>query len=202
MLKLERECIIGLDVSTTCVGLSLMDLNGKLIDIDYILFPKSSKKLGKVTIYKKAELFFEFIQKYKDYKIKHIFIEEPLKNGPNINTTILLAKFNGIVSQKMFELFSVEPEHISVYDARFIFFPEYVKTDVKKKKDVLSFPKDVDKKKLVHDKVSWMEPQIIWQRDKYYTLIDPNFDMADSYCVSKSGLYLHNYIKEIPIFKL
>ena len=201
----EKEYCLGLDISTKTIGVTLMDITGKLIDISHISLPATSKKNGVITIYDRADYFKKAIEYYKNFNIKYIFVEEPLKNGPNINTTILLAKFNGIVSQAMYEMFKVTPEHITVYDARFIFFPEFVRTDTKKKKngivetkEVLSFPKDADKKKLVYDKVSWLEPQVNWCYSKYLNLKTENFDRADSYVVAKAGLYLNKFINFIP----
>ena len=194
--------ILGFDVSTKTCGVTLMDLTGKLIDMDYISFPKKSKKNGNVTIYQKVDFFAQAVEKYKSYNIKHIFIEEPLKNGPNIGTTILLAKFNGMLSQKLYEFFGLEPEHITVYESRFIFFPEYVvKKMVKKKKEkieveeiTLSFPKDADKKQLVFDKVSWLEPQMVWAYNKHFNIKEENYDMGDSYVVARAGLTINNYV--------
>ena len=44
-------------------------------------------------------------------------------------------------------------------------------------------PKDVDKKKLIWDKVNKREPQINWLLDKKGQLKKENFDMSDSYTV-------------------
>jgi len=201
----EKEYAIGLDISTKVIGITLMDTNGKLIDITHIKLPVTSKKNGLITIYDRADYFKKGIEFYKTFNIKHIYIEEPLKNGPNINTTILLAKFNGIVSQTMYEMFKVVPEHITVYEARYIFFPELIRIDTTKKKngtietkEVLSFPKDIDKKKLVYDKVSWLEPQVNWCYSKYLNLKNENFDRADSYVVVKAGLFINKFINNIP----
>lgn len=203
MFKEGVQYVIGLDVSTATTGVTLMDLSGKLIDMFYISFPKKSKKNGVMSIYQKVDFFTSSIEKYKDYNIKHIFVEEPLKNGPNINTTILLAKFNGMVSQKMYEMFGVEPEHLTVHECRSIFFPEYIRTEIKKGevKHVLSFPKDADKKKLVFDKVSWLEPQVLWEWSKNFVLKNENFDMADSYVVSRAGLTVNKYVGEITDYE-
>lgn len=201
-----KDTIIGLDVSSKTIGLTLMDVSGKLLDISHISFPKTSKKNGEITIYHKADFFKNTIEDYlMDYDLKHIFIEEPLKNGPNIGTTILLAKFNGVVSQIMWELYGIMPEHITVHDCRKIFFPEFLKEETKTKKKTgkketkitLSFP-DGDKKQFVFDKVAWLEPQIKWEYNKLGQLDVENYDRADSYVVAKAGLLLKGLISNIP----
>ena len=196
---IEKEYVIGLDISTTTIGITIMDIEGRLIEINHVSFPKASKKISKLTIYERADFFQNTLIAYKNYNIKHIFVEEPLKNGPNINTTILLAKFNGIISHIMYKIFKVEPSHITVYDARKLFFPEYIIKTIKKGVDIetLSFPKDCDKKQLVFEKVSWLEPQISWVYTKYFNLEVESYDRADSYVVCKAGLLLNGYIKNI-----
>lgn len=200
---IQNSYLIGLDISTATIGITLMDCNDRLIEIDYVSFPKKSKKNPQLSIYDKAEYFKKTIKKYESFNIKHIFIEEPLKNGPNINTTILLAKFNGIISQIMFEKFKIEPEHITVYESRKSFFPELIIFKKVKNEiiETLSFPKDCDKKKIVWDKVSWLEPHAKWDWTKFFKLKIENYDMADSYVVAKSGLLKKGYITEIPKLK-
>lgn len=197
---LEKKYVIGLDVSTAVIGITICDLEGKLVEINSITLPKASKKFGKPSIYDKADYFKKALASYENYNILHVYIEEPLKNGPNINTTILLAKFNGIVSQIMYETFNVAPIHITVYDARKIFFPEFI---VNKKvkgvmQEVLSFPKDSDTKKLVFDKVTWLEPHVPVILSKFFNIKVENYDRADSYVVTKAGLFSGGYIKIIP----
>lgn len=191
--------VLALDVSTSTIGYTIMDLSGRLHHIYYVNPPKTSKKNGEISIYDKVDYFVEQMQEFKDLNIKHIFVEEPLKNGPNINTTILLAKFNGMISHKMYEMFGVQPEHLSVHECRSLFFPEYISQKKVKGviKNVLSFPKNVDKKKLVYDKVHWIEPHIQWPMKKNFSLKVESFDMADSYVVAKSGLLKSEYITKI-----
>ncbi len=202
---IKKYCI-GLDVSTRTIGITLMDSDGKLIDISHLSFPKTSKKNGFISIYDKADLFRETIKEYlKNFHISYIFIEEPLKNGPNVGTTILLAKFNGIVSHIMWEVFKIIPQHITVHDARKIFFPEYIIEEKTKKKktgeieikNILRFPEG-DKKQIIFDKVAYLEPHVKWEYNKLGALDTENYDRADSYVVSKAGLYLNNLIIEIP----
>ncbi len=192
--------VMGLDVSTKTVGVTILDLTGKLKEIDYISFPKSSKKNGDVDIYDKVVYFRNKMNEYKQkYSVKHIYIEEPLKNGNNMNTTMILCKFNGMISQEVYNIFEVKPIHHSVHDLRKAFFPEYVKLKKEKGviKEVLSLPTTMDKKKLVLEKVNNIAPFIKWVRDKNLLLKEENYDMADSFVVAMSGLLLSQYITKI-----
>jgi len=186
--------IIGLDISTSTVGITILNESGQLEAMTYIKPPKTSKKNGEVNIYNKVEYTVSKIKEVAEqYNIKYIFIEEPLKNGNNVNTTVLLAKFNFMVAQKMRDLFKITPIHITVHDVRKYYFPEYVTTKKEKGeiKETLSFPKDVDKKVLIFNKVK-TEIKYDWVYDKKGKRIEENYDMTDSYIVAKVGL---NYFR-------
>jgi hypothetical protein len=95
---------------------------------------------------------------------------------------------NGIeinkATKELVELFETE------HEARKKFFPEFV-TEKKVKGEiqrVLSFPKDVDKKEIVWNKVATLEPFVDWVRDTKGKLKVENFDMADSYVVACAGM--------------
>ena len=197
----KKGTVLGLDISTSTIGVTLMYDDGTLEDMWYIKPPKTNKKNGEVDMYDKIDYVGEVFNNLKTmgYVFKYVFIEEPLKNGPNINTTILLATFNGMLSQKIKEIFNTKPIHISVHEARLLFFPEYIKTNIVKGvlKETLSFPQGLDKKKVVFDKVTYFEPYFEWVRRKDLSLKTENYDMADSYVVAKSGLMKLGLIKKI-----
>ena len=87
----NKEIILSLDVSTTCIGICLL-LNdgsdyGKIIELTHIN-PKSSKKKanGIEEIFLKKRCFEEYIQKFKNFNITKAVIEEPLLSSNNQNT--------------------------------------------------------------------------------------------------------------------
>jgi hypothetical protein len=53
-----------------------------------------------------------------------------------------------------------------------------------------AYPKDIDKKRVVWEKVSKREPKISWLLDKKGQLKKENFDMSDAYTVCLS--YAHS----------
>ena len=122
----------------------------------------------------------------------------------------MLLRFNGMISRSVYEILGVVPEFISSYDARKFGFPDlmeirktkrngqaYTEKEISKKKPVLfgGYPYDIDKKEVILEKVSDIEPQITWIYDKKKKLAKENFDMADAYvcCVGymrKEGFWL------------
>lgn len=198
------KLILGLDVSTKTIGIALFeDLGnkGKLKLLHHVspkIKPKPKDKMQELC--EKARVFEEeFLNKYADVGISRVIIEEPLLRSNNVNTVATLLRFNGMVSRSVYDTLGVVPEFISSYDSRKYAFPElmairthnkkgepYSEKEIAKKNPVLfgAYAWDIDKKIVVWEKVSDLEPQITWLYTKTKTLKAENFDMSDSYtCV-------------------
>lgn len=212
--KNSNGFILGLDVSTKTIGISLFEdfgTNGKLRLLHHVtpvVKPKPTNKMGE--LFEKAKIFEEeFLLKYKDIGITKVIIEEPLLRSNNVNTVATLLRFNGIISRAVYDILGVIPDYISSYDARAHAFPDlmqkrtvnkkgepYSQKELEKLKPVLfgAYDYDIDKKVVIFDKVSELEPQIIWLYDKKQKLKKENYDMCDSLtCVlgkqRKDGLW-------------
>jgi hypothetical protein len=181
----EEYYLLGLDVSTKTIGISLFNNKGELLELTHIS-PKAKPEPKTKTeeLIKKSDLFYDFIQKYKTLNIKHVVIEEPLLRSNNVNTVGTLLRFNGMITKICYDVIGVVPEYISTYEARKYAFPEFMQPGSTGKLVLFGgLPKDVDKKKLIWDRVSKREPQINWLLDKKGQLKKENFDMSDSYTV-------------------
>jgi len=196
--------ILGLDVSTKTIGISLFEDNGdggKLQMLTHITPKVKPKPKDNIELLiKKAQIFqFEFLEKYSDIDISRVIIEEPLVRSNNVNTVATLLRFNGMICRSVYEVLNLVPEFISSYDARKFAFPElmeirkvnkkgepYSEKEIEKKQPVLfgGHPFDVDKKQIIWEKVNEREPQIVWVYDRHQRLSKENFDMTDAYaCV-------------------
>ena len=203
----------SLDVSTTNVGCSLWNENGKLIELKHLALKTDKDIAVDDRDIEKAEVFKEYCIAYKQRieselngEIVHVFIEAPLSNTPkNINTTALLLGFNGIARYILFEVFGIIPTKISVYDSRKLFCPELIHTSRKKNRktgeieviETVSFPEKYlkEKKLYIWEKVAKLEPQIEWFYTKNNTLKDMCYDLSDSYCVGYAGMKLLGIVK-------
>ena len=121
--------ILGLDVSTKTIGISLFEdfgESGKLQLLTHITPKvKPNPKDNIELLIKKAQIFqFEFLEKYSDIDIKRVIIEEPLVRSNNVNTVATLLRFNGMICRSVYEVLNIIPEFISSYDARKFAFPE------------------------------------------------------------------------------
>ena len=189
--------VIGLDVSTKTIGIALFECDGKLLELTHItpvIKPKPETKLEE--LFKKVDAFEKLITRYIELDIERVIIEEPLLNSNNVYTVATLLKFNGMISKVVSEVLNVIPEFISSNDARRYAFPELVQKrttkkdgtplaekQIEKNDPVLfgGFPFDVDKKQIIWEKVSELQPQIVWEYDKKGKLKKENFDMTDSF---------------------
>lgn len=212
-----NKIIMGLDISTKCIGVTLL-LNdgseyGKVIEVTHIR-PKVDKDCNGVgALLSKQAVFEEFIKSYKKYDIDEIIIEEPLmKSSKSVETVAVLMKYNGMITSSIYRIFGKVPKYISSYDARKYAFPTllairkrnkagvaypYKKLlkDVKDSKLVLfgSMPFDVDKKSLLQGLVSDTYPEIEWVYGKNGALKTENYDASDSMIVALGYMHMVNY---------
>jgi len=208
-----EKYIWSLDISTTNVGCSLWDENGKLIELKHLALKTDKEMAVEGRDVQKAEVFKIYCMDYKmrilnelNGEIVTIFVEAPLQQTPkNINTTALLLGFNGMARYILYEVFDIIPIKINVYDCRKSFCSELVHTTQKKNRktgkleviETLSFPEKYlkEKKLYIWEKVAKLEPQIEWFYTKNDTLKDICFDMSDSYAVGYAGLKLLGILK-------
>ena len=216
MDKEGRKIILGLDVSTACIGVTLLlddgSDYGKIIELTHISPKVSSKIKGIEQLFIKKHIFEDFIKKFKDIGIDEAVIEEPLLRSNNINTCGTLLRFNGMISDCIYNILGVVPEYISSYDARKYSFPELMAirkygkdgkqyeyrkifNEIKDSKLVLfgSYSWEVDKKTVMQNKVSEIFPEIEWVYDKKGELKKENFDASDSYVACLGYLNYKKY---------
>lgn len=211
--KKMSKFILGLDVSTTTIGISIFKTdddynNGKVVILTHVS-PKVNKNIkGIESLFLKKQIFEEeFLCKYKDFGITDVVIEEPLLRSNNVNTCATLLRFNGMISDSIYQRLNIVPTYISSYDARKFAFPyllsirKYNKQGVKcDAKTILSkieksksngggltlfasYKWDIDKKRVIFDNINQLFPNIEWLYNKKGELKKENFDMSDAICV-------------------
>ena len=207
--KHTNNFVLGLDVSTKTIGIALFEDFGDhgtlrlLHHVTPVVKPKPTSKMQE--LFEKAKIFEdEFLKKYENININRVVIEEPLLRSNNVNTVATLLRFNGIISRAVYDILGVIPEYISSYDSRAYAYPELMQIRTHNKKNEPYTPKElarnkpvlfggyeweIDKKLVIWEKVSELEPQIVWLHDKSQKLKKENFDMTDAYtCVRASML--------------
>jgi hypothetical protein len=217
MEKIEHtnKFVLGLDISTKTIGIALFEDFGNhgalrlLHHVTPVVKPKPESKMQE--LFEKATIFEEeFLKKYKDIGITKVVIEEPLLRSNNVNTVATLLRFNGIISRAVYDILGIIPEYISSYDSRACAYPElmqirkvnkkgeaYSDKDLSKAKPVLfgEYDYEIDKKMVIWEKVSELEPQIVWLVDKKQKLKKENFDMTDAYTCIRAVMNRDNLWK-------
>ena len=214
----NKNIIMGLDISTTCIGICLMEYNeknpnGKIIELTHVN-PKVNKKINKIeSLFVKKQIFNdEFLSLWKDKGITRVIIESPLLQSNNVNTVGTLLQFNGMISDCIYNVLGIVPEYISSYEARKYSFPELmairkygkdgekynnekILKAIKKNNFVLfgAYPWDIDKKIIIQSKVAELFPDIQWLYDKHGELKKENFDACDAYVACLGYLRKEKY---------
>lgn len=130
---MDKKIILGLDISTKCIGVSCcyVDEESKITPIIVThMRPKIPTKItGIEALFLKCNLFMEALENMlisnnlydKETKktiLTNIVIEEALLSSNNEYTVGTLLKYNGMVALEVYKLTGIIPEFISSYDAR------------------------------------------------------------------------------------
>jgi hypothetical protein len=169
--------ILGLDLSTSISGATILDSKGEMI---YNESWDMRNKRHFPTLFSKVQRIKQMIDilcDVKKYRIDSIFIEQSLmafRSGFSSAKTILtLAKFNGIVSYVCEEDFGVIPQFIGASTARKACGIKVAKGE-KSKQAVLNFVLD-------------NEDQFVIEYTKQGNPKPGSYDRADSYIIAKAG---------------
>ena len=111
--------ILGLDISTSVTGVALIDNDGSYVTTVSWNTKKPKELFEKAKI---NQLASDLKAEIEHKKLDKIYIEQPLmflSSGMSSAATITkLAKFNGMVSWLVYEVFGITPEYIGVTTAR------------------------------------------------------------------------------------
>ena len=179
--------VLGLDISTSCTGWALLDLEGNFVSAGFI----ESKK--EKDLYQKSRLVRSFLEQLKDeYAIHHIFIEENLQAfRPGLSsakTLMTLSRFNGMVSLMCFDIFDKMPLMLNVNAAR-----KSIGLKIKRKsaggqptkEQVLIWAKD----RLLHTGFSWPVKTLRGGPNRGNVVIQPGcYDLADALVIATAGV--------------
>lgn len=184
--------ILGLDISTSSTGWSLLASDGTLVKQAYIPLGKTKGTLQKV-----ERVTNELLELREQYKIKYVFIEENLQMfRPGLSSAkvlITLARFNGMITLLTYQILGIEPEFLNVNAAR-----KLIELKINKK----------DKSKTTKEKVlEWVDTDLgeyKWPMKilksgprKGLEIYDPGcYDIADAYVIAKAGYKTMNKQKK------
>jgi hypothetical protein len=168
--------ILGLDISTSITGYTLLD--GKIV-VECNKLDLRNKKY--VDFFDKSLASKKLLQDIKQkYPVQQIWIEETInvmsRGMSSAHTIMTLNRFNGILSWQCYEIFSIRPSYVSARQARKIVG--------------VQIPKGSDAKKCVFDFLLANEPQFKVEYSKFGNPVQGTFDRADSLVIAKAGYLL------------
>jgi len=185
---LHKISNIGLDISTSIIGVSFLDNKGNLVDLQNINLKKINCIFEKSNFVKK---YFDRV--FDDFEFSEsveIFIEEPFqsfsKGFSSAKTISQLNKINGIVSYICYTRFNVKPVYINVNSARKILQIKIDKKQKNTKEQVLDW---------VKTQISFNWPEKIISRgvNKGVVKLEEScYDMSDAYVISRAGILINN----------
>lgn len=219
----DKRIICGLDVSTACIGIAIIEDDGdkypKILDLTQIV-PKISKKISGIEglFLKKNKFENDFLPNIKDLGITDVVIEEPLlRASGSIDSVAALLRFNGLISESIYRILGIIPSFISSYDARKYSFPDLMSIrnfnkqgeryknskilkDIKDQHLVLfgDYPYDIDKKLIMWNKVNEVYKDITWIYNKKGELRKENFDACDALVCGIAYVNIYKNGKEEP----
>ena len=188
----KQEYSIGLDISTSIVGMSLF-LNNKLIKLRHVDLTKTKCIFDKAN---KFEVdFTELILKDIDnneLEISYIYVEDTLQSFSrglsSARTLMQLARFNGIVSNIAFRITRIKPVFINVNTARKSLGIKIDKNSSKDKKEQIMewVGKDLGG-------YNWPTKIISRGPNKGRVKFEKFcYDIADAYVICKAGIIIKN----------
>ena len=174
--------ILGLDVSTSITGVTIVDRDNQIVHTEYWnlkkhkdFFDKSLE--AKIRI---ADLFYRFggHPDNEGDKIEHVYIEQSLQSFrsgfSSAKTLSTLARYNGVISWLCYDTFDIKPEYIAASSAR--------------KLNGIKIPKGEKAKEVVLQYLLDNEPSFKVEYTKYNNVKAHYYDISDSIIVARAGL--------------
>lgn len=164
---------LGLDISTSITGFTLLSDSGDVFLCDYIDLKKNENVFDKA---KKVET--QLKNKVFDlYDVKQVWIEESLQmfssGMSSAKTLATLTKFNGIVSWIIWDKFGIKSDYIAAVSAR--------------KQIGLSVKKGQRGKDVVMKHMLDKEPWFVVEYGRTGKIKPYFYDMADSFVIAQAG---------------
>ena len=180
--------IVGLDISTSIVGITFLNSNGEFVSAEAVVLPKSNLSQRASFLEEKLEVAF------KGKEIDQIWIEEPFqrfaRGGSTAATMMKLATFNGMCQFMCYKMTDVLPGLINANAARRmvgIKIQREKTCGISTKEQVLSWVK------LQLPNFTWPTKVLKSGPRKNMTIPHPScYDIADSFVVARSGFVKSN----------
>jgi hypothetical protein len=185
----EEVCFIGLDISTSIIGVCLLNSEQEIVNLSAINLKKTKN------IFDKSVIVRDYIINLKNLHVFNnnckISIEEAFqsfrKGFSSAKTLSQLNRFNGIVSYLVYDIFNIEPVYINVNSARKNLQIKINKSlDKNTKQQVFDWVRD-------NIEFNWPEKILKSGPNKGLVKFDEScYDMSDAYVICKALIFNEN----------
>jgi hypothetical protein len=165
--------ILGLDVSTSITGATVLNNEGKII------YNEAWDTRKYKDFFKKAEYIEKRISELRSdsFGIERVCIEQSLQSFrsgfSSAKTLSTLSRFNGVVSWLVYRILQTEPEYIAATSAR--------------KLCGITVPRGTKAKEVVIKYIVENIPEIVIEKTKHDNIKPHCYDKADSWVVAKAA---------------
>jgi len=164
--------ILGLDLSTSIIGMCIVDKSGKICHQEYIDLRKEETLFDKVGVAR--DIILATIRRNH---IKDVWIEQSLQafrpGFSSAKTLLTLSKFGGIMEWIIFEGTKIRPEYIGASSAR--------------KTCGITVPRGEKGKDVVMRFLLDKEPTFVVEYTKHGNIKKHFYDIADAIVIAKAG---------------
>ena len=170
--------ILGLDVSTSITGATVIDENGSVIACE--AWDTRNKNRYEDLFAKADHIRFELWKMGNYHNIEKVYIEQSLQSFrsgfSSAQTLSTLSRFNGIVSWICYKNLNIKPEYVAATSAR--------------KLCGIKVPKGEKAKEVVLNFLLDKEPTFNIEYTKHGNPKPGSYDQADSIVIAKAGYIL------------
>ncbi len=176
----QPQMILGLDVSSSKIGIAVLDYNKKIVSTDLIKFkPETSLE-------ERAKMFEnKLVKLYKFYNISEVFVEEPFiafgGGKTTAHTMAKLQRFNGMCCYSVYNVFESTPIMVNVRMAR-------TRLGIKIPKGT----KKNETKKFIVEYVEKNYPDFTYNKTVHGNFVPGTDDKADAVVIALYGLTIEN----------
>tara|TARA_A100001391_G_scaffold190357_1_gene162562 strand:- start:985 stop:1509 length:525 start_codon:yes stop_codon:yes gene_type:complete len=164
--------ILGLDISTSITGATIIDDSGKVIYNEAWDLRKYKDFFEKATVVKN-----KIWQLEDTFLINKVYIEQSLQSFrsgfSSAKTLSTLSRFNGVISWLCYNTLEVKPEYIAATSAR--------------KKCGITVPKGTKAKQVVIKHIIDNVPSVLIEYTKHGNPKPHCYDKADSWVIARAG---------------
>ena len=167
--------ILGLDISTSITGATVVDKDGKVVFCT--AWDMRNKKYFP-TLFDKSDFIKDRMWELDDmFHLEAVYIEQSLQSFrsgfSSAKTLSTLSRFNGIVSWLCYSILDIIPEYIAATSAR--------------KKCGITIPKGQKAKQIVIQYVVDNVPDVLIEYTKHGNPKPQCYDKADSWGIARAG---------------